>query len=116
MSSAATASHTTLSCALRVIPAIEGAAGFWGTGFTLSGTGVLGDGWRSREGWDQVEEDFVLSWEEDFCVFLTHLPLSFPRKTSTLSTARVPNPEEPFWQPGAAGKAALDTSPHAGTH
>lgn len=65
---------------------------------------------RSREVWDQVEEDFVLSWEEEFCVFLTHLPLSFPWKTSTLSTAPVPNPEEPFWQPGAAGKAAPDTS------
>lgn len=99
-----------LSCALRIIPATEGAAGFRGTGFTLSGAGALGDGRRSRQVWDQVEEDFVLSWEEGFCVFLTHLPLSFPWKTSTLSTAPVPSPEEPFWQPGAAGKAALDAS------
>lgn len=55
---------------------------------------------------DQAEEDscFVMGRKE-FSVFLTHLPHSFPLKTSTLSKAHFPNPEETaflaawcFWQ------------------
>jgi len=63
-----------------------------------------------REG-TRLRRTVVLSGEEELCVFLNLLPHRFPWKTSTLHRAPFPTPRrQPFWQPGAFGKAALDTS------